>query len=65
LYSVTYNFCVNYENRNKGRKISDKANNIEVAEYKLSVEVADESLLDLQVEKLKKTLELIKPEEKP
>ncbi len=64
LYSFTYNFCVNYVNRDKGRKISDKANNIEDIDYKLSVEVTDESLLDLQVEKLKRALELILPEEK-
>ena len=64
LYSFTYNFCFNYVNRDKGRKISDKANNIEDTEYKLSVEVTDESLLDLQVEKLKRALELIPPEEK-
>lgn len=64
LYSFTYNFCVNYVNRDKGRKISDKANNIDDSEYKLSAEVTDESLLDLQVEKLKKALELIEPEEK-
>lgn len=64
LYSFTYNFCVNYVNRDKGRKISDKASNIEDTAYKLSVEVTDESLLDLQVEKLKKALELIPPEEK-
>jgi RNA polymerase sigma factor (sigma-70 family) len=64
LYSFTYNFCVNYVNRDKGRKISDKANTIEDTEYKLSVEVTDENLLELQVEKLKNALELIEPEEK-
>ena len=64
LYSFTYNFCVNYVNRDKGRKISDKASAIEDTEYKLSVEVTDDSLLDLQVEKLKQALELIEPEEK-
>ncbi len=64
LYSFTYNFCVNYVNRDKGRKISDKANTIEDTEYKLSVEITDENLLDLQVEKLKNALELIEPEEK-
>jgi RNA polymerase sigma-70 factor (ECF subfamily) len=64
LYSFTYNFCVNYVNRDKGRKISDKASAIEDTEYKLSVEVTDDSLLDLQVEKLKRALELIEPEEK-
>jgi RNA polymerase sigma factor (sigma-70 family) len=64
LYSFTYNFCVNYVNRDKGRKISDKANNIEDTEYAFSVEVTDERLLDLQVEKLKNALELIDPEDK-
>lgn len=64
LYSFTYNFCVNYVNRDKGRKISDKASTIEDTEYKLSVEVTDESLLDLQVEKLKRALGLIETEEK-
>lgn len=64
LYSFTYNFCVNYVNRDKGRKISDKSNTIEDTEYKLSVEVTDENLLDLQVGKLKKALELIEPEDK-
>lgn len=64
LYSFTYNFCVNYVNRDKGRKISDKSNDIADTEYKLSAEVTDESLLHLQVEKLKKALELIEPEDK-
>ena len=64
LYSFTYNFCVNYVNRDKGRKISDKANNIEDTEYKLAAEVTDDSLLDLQVEQLKRALEMIPPEDK-
>ncbi len=64
LYSFTYNFCVNYVNRDKGRKISDKTNSIDDKEYKPSVEVTDDSLLELQVEKLKQALELILPEEK-
>lgn len=64
LHSFTYNFCVNYVNRDKGRKISDKSNDIADTEYKLSAEVTDESLLHLQVEKLKKALELIEPEDK-
>ncbi|WP_084273529.1 hypothetical protein [Maribacter antarcticus] len=64
LYSSTYNFCVNYANREKGRKICGRANNIEDTEYRLSVEVTDERLLHLQVQKLKNTLELIDLEEK-
>lgn len=41
-----------------------KTNSINDTEYKLSVEVTDDSLFDLQVEKLKQALELILPEEK-
>lgn len=64
LYSFTYNFCVNYVNRDKGRKISDKANNLSDEEYRLSQEVTDESLLQLQVEKLKQALEMIPGDDK-
>lgn len=64
LYSFTYNFCVNYVNRDKGRKISDRSNDISDEEYRLSQEVTDEYLLELQVEKLKKALEMIPGEDK-
>ncbi|WP_298481331.1 RNA polymerase sigma factor [uncultured Maribacter sp.] len=64
LYSFTYNFCVNYVNRDKGRKISDNASDINENENIIPVEVTDESLYDLQVAKLKKAMELIDPEDK-
>ncbi|MFS4416289.1 RNA polymerase sigma factor [Maribacter sp. 2307ULW6-5] len=64
LYSFTYNFCVNYVNRDRGRKISDKSNSLDDSERELPMEVTDESLLDLQVAKLKEALELIPPEDK-
>jgi len=64
LYSFTYNFCINYVNRDKGRKISDKANDLSDEEYRLSQEVTDESLLELQVEKLKQALEMIPGDDK-
>lgn len=64
LYSFTYNFCVNYVNRDKGRRISDKSNSLDDSEMELSMEVTDESLLELQVAKLKQALELIPPEDK-
>lgn len=64
LYSFTYNFCVNYVNRDKGRKISDNASNIDENENRIPIEVTDENLYDLQVVKLKKALELIDPEDK-
>lgn len=64
LYSFTYNFCVNYVNRDKGRKISDKSNSIAEREIDLPMEVTDESLLALQVSKLKKVLDMIPAEDK-
>lgn len=64
LYSFTYNFCVNYVNRDKGRKIGDKSNSLDDTELELSMDVTDESLLELQVSKLKQALEMIPPEDK-
>ena len=63
LYSFTYNFCVNYVNRNKERKIND--NSVKFDSYKeVPMEVTDHMLLQMQVDKLKKALELIAPEDK-
>ena len=64
LYSFTYNFCVNYVNRNKQRKMSDKSVPVEDSEYKLTEEVPDESLFEMKTKKLKKALELLAPEDK-
>ncbi|WP_405413428.1 RNA polymerase sigma factor [Maribacter sp. Asnod1-A12] len=63
LYSFTYNFCVNYVNRNKERKINDNSVKFETHED-VPVEVTDNLLLEMQVDKLKKALELIAPEDK-
>ncbi|MDP5061268.1 MAG: sigma-70 family RNA polymerase sigma factor [Maribacter sp.] len=63
LYSFTYNFCVNYVNRNKERKINDNSVKFDVHED-VPVEVTDDLLLQMQVDKLKKALELIAPEDK-
>lgn len=64
LYSFTYNFCVNYVNRDKGRKISNKSNSLDDSNIDLPMEVTDDHLLELQVSKLKEALELIPPEDK-
>ena len=64
LYSFTYNFCVNYVNRNKQRKMSDNAIPMDDAEYKLTEEVPDESIYELKASKLKKALNLISAENK-
>lgn len=63
LYSFTYNFCVNYVNRNKERKINDNSVNFDSQE-EVPVDVTDDLLLQMQVDKLKKALELIAPEDK-
>ena len=64
LYSFTYNFCVNYVNRNKERKMSDQSSPIDQSEYKLTEEISDDSLFEMRSDKLKKALELIDPEDK-
>ena len=64
LYSFTYNFCVNYVNRNKQRKMSDKSVPVEDSEYKLTAEIPDDSLFEMKTKKLKKALELVSPEDK-
>lgn len=63
LYSFTYNFCVNYVTRNKERKINDNSVKFDSQE-EVPVEVTDNLLLQMQVDKLKKALELIAPEDK-
>jgi RNA polymerase sigma-70 factor (ECF subfamily) len=63
LYSFTYNFCVNYVNRNKERKINDNSVKFDSQED-VPIEVTDDLLLQMQVDKLKKALELIAPEDK-
>lgn len=64
LYSFTYNFCVNYVNRNKQLKIQDQSVQVEVSEHKLTEEVPDGSLYEMKADKLKKCLELVSVEDK-
>ncbi|WP_405383608.1 RNA polymerase sigma factor [Maribacter sp. LLG6340-A2] len=63
LYSFTYNFCVNYVNRNKERRIKDNSVKFETTP-EVPIEVTDNVLLQMQVDKLKKALEKIDPEDK-
>ncbi|MDT0558753.1 sigma-70 family RNA polymerase sigma factor [Ichthyenterobacterium sp. W332] len=63
LYAFTYNHCVNYVTRNKEKKIQKKT--IEAKDIEnLSEKEADHSIHQLKVEKLKKVLNLISPNEK-
>ncbi len=64
LYFFTYNFCVNYVNRNKQRKMSDQSVQVDETEYKLTEEIPDESLFEMKADKLKKSLALLSAEDK-
>lgn len=64
LYSFTYNFCVNYVNRNKQRKMSDKSVSMDDVDYKMADEVSDESIYEMKANKLEKALEMVSPEDK-
>ena len=63
LYAFTYNYCVNYVSRDRAKRM--KRNSVSADDYQhLQVEVDDHSLFQLKVDKLKRGLELIPPEDK-
>ncbi|MEM1258218.1 MAG: RNA polymerase sigma factor [Bacteroidota bacterium] len=64
LYSFTYNFCVNYVNRNKQRKMSDKSVSMQDVDYKIPDEVSDERIYEMKANKLEKALEMVAPEDR-
>ncbi len=63
LYSFTYNFCVNYVNRDKEKRISDNVTELE-DDFKQFNAVSDESLFQLKIDKLKLALERIPTEDR-
>ncbi|GMN08419.1 RNA polymerase sigma factor [Croceitalea sp. MTPC5] len=66
LYSFTYNFCANYVNRDKGRKMSDASDTWDNHDYYLSEmeDIEEDDLFEMKAAKLKKALEQISPEDK-
>ncbi|RCS28256.1 RNA polymerase sigma factor [Polaribacter sp. WD7] len=65
LYSFTYNFCVNYVQRNshkKKEKVTVVTDNIKDDDF--SLEIDDATLFELKSEKLEKALSLIEPADK-
>lgn len=66
LYSFTYNFCVNYVNRDRQRKLDGKSDSIEDHNFHLSTleDIAEEDLFELKISKLKIALNKIDPEDK-
>ncbi|PWK19053.1 RNA polymerase sigma factor [Xanthomarina spongicola] len=63
LYAFTYNFCVNYINRNTAKKIEKNSVNSEQYDH-LLIDTDDYNLFQLKVKKLQKALKLINPEDK-
>ncbi len=64
VYSLTYNFCVNYVTRNKDRKIREQSKTIDAEERQLAVEVEDRSFFQMRSDKLKSVLQKIPPEDR-
>ncbi|MFO7702439.1 MAG: sigma-70 family RNA polymerase sigma factor [Psychroflexus maritimus] len=63
LYTLAYRFCVNYVNRNKEKKIEQFSKEIdEVNELDFTED--NEDIFSMEVERLKKSLDLISPENK-
>ena len=63
LYSFTYNFCVNYIERNTYKR-REKVQESETIKDKPLVEVTDEDILQMKTQKLKKVLSIIDPNDK-
>lgn len=63
LYSFTYNFCVNYIERNTYKK-REKVQEPENIKDKPIIEVTDEDILQMKTQKLKKVLSIIDPKDK-
>jgi len=64
VYALTYNFCVNYVNRNKARKMSEKSEKLDANDHGMTFDVEDKSLFQMRSDKLKTVLEQIAPEDK-
>jgi RNA polymerase sigma-70 factor (ECF subfamily) len=64
VYALTYNFCVNYVNRNKARKMTEKSEKLDANDHGMSINVEDRSLFQMRSDRLKRALEHIAPEDK-
>jgi len=63
LYAFTYNHCVNYVTRNTAKKIEKQS--VDYADIEnISEQESESDFSDMRVDKLKKALELVSPDEK-
>ncbi|MEE9362860.1 MAG: RNA polymerase sigma factor [Cellulophaga sp.] len=64
LYSFTYNFCANYVNRDRHRKISGHSSVIDENFDDFGYEVAEDDFSSMKAKRLKEALEIIDAEDK-
>jgi len=64
LYSFTYNFCVNYIQRNAYKKKEKVDDEIVQRNASIEDEISDDDIFQLKAEKLQKVLEIIEPSDK-
>lgn len=64
LYAFTYNMCVDYINKNALQKVHSSDVELEESYYSSQIEVDDASIFEMKEDALKKTLEIISPEDK-
>lgn len=66
LYSLTYNFCVNYVNRDTGRKLNDASDSMENHDYYLESvdDMEEQEFFEMRAAQLELALSKIEPEEK-
>ncbi|WP_081415573.1 RNA polymerase sigma factor [Aquimarina latercula] len=66
LYAFTYNFCINYLNRDSGKRMNNLSDTMDNHDYHLSniEDIDDEELFELKASKLEKALDTIDPEDK-
>lgn len=65
LYSLTYNFCANYVNRDKQKKINDNSVSLENQNQNFSTDdISDVDLFQMKSDKLAKALKSMDPDDK-
>lgn len=68
LYAITYNFCVNYVNRDRSRKMAHLSDSYQDKEYAISnsdnFDIEDEKLFSISVVSLELALNKIAPKDK-
>ncbi|TPN87068.1 RNA polymerase sigma factor [Aquimarina algicola] len=66
LYAFTYNFCINFLNRDKNKKLTSFSEKLKNKDYEIVSEELelDEDFFEIKLSKLEKALEMIAPEDK-